>query len=100
MKTIFKLLLFLLVCSCSSIDDSNECNEWYYVYTLEDCDCESNTDPCATYNIISEETYYCLNDFLVNSENQCVFIDESVCSEITFSGYIKEVISDCFEFDF
>ncbi|MDY2587058.1 hypothetical protein [Winogradskyella aquimaris] len=99
MKSLFKIFAFLMLFSCSTNDSGSKCPNWYYVYLLEDCSCNSIYDSCATYQIIDKDIYMCLDVLLNSSESDCIYIDESTCPEVTFSGYIKEVVEDCLEID-
>ena len=101
MKTQNLIYMLLLVClfysSCSSSDANNDCSgTWYYVYTVDDCECITEDSSCRTYHLINKEIYACLENISIDS---CFYIDNSICAEIDFSGYLVELGTSCFKID-
>jgi hypothetical protein len=100
-QTFYKLLIGILLfnTACSNNDGGDLCPNWYYVYTYDDCECSEDDDLCKTYHLINKEIYECLKNALDKSNESCLIIDNTVCSEINFSGLIREVVADCLELD-
>ena len=92
-------LLFtcLFYSSCFGNDDNSECSgTWYYVYTVDDCECITPDSSCRTYHLINQEIYSCLENV---SDSSCFYIDNSICAGISFSGYLVELGNSCFKID-
>lgn len=98
MKNLLALIIVLTFFSCST-NDGEGCANWYYVYTYEECSCAIDDEDCQTYYLLNDENYNCLNTYLLESIESCVFIDNSVCNEINFNGYIRTVNKECFKID-
>ena len=90
-----RLLLFFF-CLWHACSPNDFCVNKYYVYVYEGCSCPP---PCKAQYFISESIANCLTELLSESDSSCVFVDESVCSGITFSGYIFGIntIQDCLD---
>jgi len=100
MKLFLKIIIVLIVFSCSNNKDGDNCPNWYYLYTYDECSCEIDDSSCETYQIINKEIFSCLKSVLEASSEPCIFIDSNICAGITFNGYIREVVEDCLEVSF
>ncbi|TRZ46215.1 hypothetical protein [Robertkochia solimangrovi] len=80
--------------SCRSEDDDAEAPlcELYYVYILDDCDCDpvDETDDCYTYLELGRDDYECVEHYVNTGDGDCVFIDGIMCKKFAGrEGYVK-----------
>lgn len=94
MKNLILLFLFLIILSCSAESDDGCSVYVYYVYTYDDCS-TCRDELCRTSHTITKEIYDCLKEALSESDESCLFVDNTVCSELDFEGYIREVVGKC-----
>ena len=110
MKSLVKLfVLGLILSSCSEteidalLEDFNSptvtfgnCeNPNYLAIVYNECSCTETDNLCKTFSSITYDQFYCIIASLNESDNGCIHTENVICSDITFSGYIKEVIVDC-----
>lgn len=84
-------MLIFLLCLLYTCYPDGICVNQYYVYVFESCSCPP---PCKAKYFISESTANCLTELLNESDMSCIYVDESVCNGVTFSGYVKGIILD------